>query len=75
MYTIIHEKLEELPSQFSISSVSVWCLKTPQIAQITVKMHYNTVTLEAVCLYSFINMYTITPEKLEHLLLLVLVSV
>jgi len=37
-------------------------------------MHKNYVNLEAYCFYSFIYMYTKTPEKLEPLLVLVLVS-
>ena len=36
-------------------------------------MHKNYVNLEAYCFYSFIFMYTKTPEKLEPLLVLVLV--
>ena len=37
-------------------------------------MHKNYVNLEAYCFYSFIYMYTKTTEKLEPLLVSVLIS-
>ena len=68
MYTIIPEDLEVLCSLVSISAVRKWCIITTQMQKKNYKLHQNTVTLEAVCFYSFIYMYTKTPEKLEPLL-------